>query len=72
MRFSLLDSLSLPGDPTKVNDDAFAFLETAAVVMDGATGLGESLLDGPSDAAWLARYGAARLMQRWAADEIRL
>jgi hypothetical protein len=66
MRFSLLDSLSLPGDPTKANDDAFAFLDTAAVVMDGATGLGESLLKGPSDAAWVARYGAARLMQNWA------
>lgn len=57
--------MSLPGHPTKANDDALAFLDTAAVVMDGATGLGESLLDGPSDAAWVATYGAARLMQNW-------
>src|SRR6202000_105896 len=31
-------------------------------VMDGATGLGESLMPGKSDAAWLAAVGAGRLM----------
>lgn len=30
--------------------------------MDGATGLGESLMPGDSDAAWLARFGTERLM----------
>ena len=62
MKLTLLDSLSLPGDPAKANDDAFGYREGAAVVLDGATGLGEKLLPGPSDASWLARFGANRLM----------
>src|SRR5271165_567107 len=62
MKFVLLDSLSLPGDPAKPNDDALAIDGASAVVMDGATGLGEPLLDGPSDAAWVARFGAEKLM----------
>jgi hypothetical protein len=60
--FEVIESLSLPGDPSKPNDDAFAHRAHAAVVMDGATGLGESLMPGPSDAAWVARFGANRLM----------
>ena len=62
MKLELVDSLSLPGNAEKANDDAFAYREGAAVVMDGATGLGERLMPGPSDAAWLARFGANRIM----------
>jgi hypothetical protein len=62
IRFELIDSLSLPGHADRPNDDAFAFAENAAVVLDGATGLGDPLMPGPSDAAWLARFGANRLM----------
>ncbi len=62
MTFQLLDSLSIPGDPGKPNEDAFAHDDNAAVLLDGATGLGEPLLPGPSDAAWLARFGVNRLM----------
>ncbi|HSM96882.1 MAG TPA: protein phosphatase 2C domain-containing protein [Rhizomicrobium sp.] len=58
----VLDSISIPGNPEKPNDDAFAHIDGAAVVMDGATGLGESLMPGKSDAAWLATFGARRLM----------
>jgi hypothetical protein len=58
----VLDSISVPGNPEKANDDAFAHIDGAAVVMDGATGLGESLMPGKSDAAWLATFGARRLM----------
>ena len=58
----ILDSLSLPGDAAKANDDAFGHVDGAAVVFDGATSLGESLLPGPSDAAWIAHFGARRLM----------
>jgi len=61
MNLELLDSLSLPGDGAKPNEDAFAHLETAALVLDGATPLGPSLLPGPSDAAWIAQFGARRL-----------
>jgi len=62
MPFEILDTLSLPGDPLKPNDDAFAHLENAAVVLDGATSLGDPLMPGESDAAWLAHFGARRLM----------
>ncbi|HEY0282957.1 MAG TPA: hypothetical protein VGC27_10085 [Rhizomicrobium sp.] len=62
MPFQLLDSLSLPSDPAKANEDAFAVEKSDAVVLDGTTGLGEMLLPGPSDAAWIAHFGARRLM----------
>lgn len=62
MKFELLDSLSLPSDPAKVNDDAFAHEGASAVVTDGATSLGEPLLPGKSDAAWVAHFGCERLM----------
>ncbi|HEY8950790.1 MAG TPA: hypothetical protein VIM56_18025 [Rhizomicrobium sp.] len=58
----VLDSISIPGNPEKPNDDAFAHIDKAAVVMDGATGLGDQLMPGKSDAAWLAAFGARRLM----------
>jgi serine/threonine protein phosphatase PrpC len=62
MTFQLLESLSLPGDPAKTNEDAFGQDERAAVVIDGATPLGDGLMPGPSDAAWIAQFGARRLM----------
>jgi len=62
MKLELVDSLSLAGNPEKANDDAFAYREGAAVVLDGATGLGERLMPGLSDAAWLSRFGANRIM----------
>jgi serine/threonine protein phosphatase PrpC len=61
MSLILLDQLSLPGDAAKPNEDAFAHLDHAALVLDGATPLGPSLLPGPSDAAWIAQFGARRL-----------
>jgi len=62
MTFQLLDQLSLPGDPAKPNEDFLAQGERAALVMDGATPLGDSLMPGPSDAAWIAQFGSRRLM----------
>ncbi|MBV9549992.1 MAG: protein phosphatase 2C family protein [Alphaproteobacteria bacterium] len=58
----LLDWLSLPGDPTKSNEDSFAHGANAALVMDGATMLDDPLMPGASDAAWIAQFGARRLM----------
>lgn len=58
----LVESLSLPGDPAKQNEDAFGGSACAAVVLDGATMLGEGLMPGPSDAAWIAQFGARRLI----------
>jgi hypothetical protein len=62
MMFEILDSLSLPGDPAKPNEDAFGHDAAAAVVLDGATPLGDGLMPGPSDAAWIAQFGARRLL----------
>jgi hypothetical protein len=62
MTFQLLESLSLPGGPAKTNEDAFGQDEHAAVVIDGATPLGDGLMPGPSDAAWIAQFGERRLM----------
>jgi hypothetical protein len=62
MPFEILDTISIPGDPFKPNDDAFGHAEAAAVVIDGATSLGDPLMPGDSDAAWLAHFGARRLM----------
>ncbi len=61
MKLDLVDSISLPGNPGKPNEDAFAYAGHMAVVFDGATGLGDNLMPGESDAAWLARFGARRL-----------
>jgi serine/threonine protein phosphatase PrpC len=61
MSFTLVEQLSLPGDAAKPNEDALACLIDAALVLDGATPLGPSLLPGPSDAAWIAQFGARRL-----------
>ncbi len=60
MSFIVRDQLSLPG--SQPNEDAFAHGENAALVMDGATPLGEGLMPGTSDAAWLAQFGSRRLM----------
>ena len=62
MALEFVDVLTLPGNPAKPNEDSFAHIENAAVVFDGATGLGEQLMPGESDAAWLSQFGARRLM----------
>ena len=62
MAFELLEALSLPGDPAKANEDSFGHEAGGAVVLDGATPLGGGLMPGPRDAAWIAQFGARRLL----------
>jgi hypothetical protein len=69
LTLELLDQLSLPGDPAKANEDAFGHGGNAAVVMDGATPLGDGLMPGPSDAAWIAQFGARRVLAHLRDDE---
>jgi Protein phosphatase 2C len=57
----IIDSISIAGDRTKVNDDTFGAAGNRVWVLDGATGLGGTFLPGHSDAAWLAR-NANRLL----------
>jgi serine/threonine protein phosphatase PrpC len=61
MRLELVESLSLPSAPDRPNEDSFAVSERVAAVFDGATGLGETLMPGRSDAQWIAQFGARRL-----------
>lgn len=61
MRLTLLDSLSLPGDPAKPNEDSFVHTARMAVVFDGATSLSERLMPGASDAQWIAQFAVRRL-----------
>jgi serine/threonine protein phosphatase PrpC len=60
MRLELIEFLSLPSDSAKPNEDSFAVGAHAAAVFDGATGLGERLMPGLSDAAWIAQFAARR------------
>ena len=62
MALELIESLSLPGDVAKPNEDAFGHDAAAAVVLDGATPLGDPLMPGNSDAAWIATFGARRIL----------
>ena len=62
MALELLEVLSLPGDPAKPNEDSHGQDGRAAVVLDGATPLGDGLMPGPSDAAWIAQFGVRRLL----------
>ncbi len=55
-------ALSLPGDPAKPNEDFHAQGDRCAMVLDGATPLGDPLMPGPSDAAWIAQFGGRRLL----------
>ena len=61
MKFATIEQFSIAGSPERVNEDALAEGPYFAVVIDGATTLGENLMPGPSDAQWLARFGARRL-----------
>ncbi len=51
----IIDAMSLAGNRAKVNDDTCGAAGHRIWVIDGATGLGEPLLPGQSDAAWVAR-----------------
>ena len=58
-QINLLDEISLPGSPERVNEDALGATGTIAFVLDGVTGLADTpLLAGKSDAAWVS--GLAR------------
>jgi len=68
MRFEILDSISLPGNPAKQNEDSFAAESAAVAVLDGATPVSDPLLPGKSDAAWLSQFGARRLLSHIKSD----
>jgi hypothetical protein len=59
---SFVEAVSLAGDRSKQNDDAFGFVGPRAWVLDGATDLDETpLMGGASDAAWIAHFANMHL-----------
>jgi hypothetical protein len=60
LHLELVESLSIPGDAARPNEDSFSHTGRAAAVFDGTTGLGELLMPGRSDAQWIAQFGARR------------
>ena len=66
-KISVIEGLSLPGSPSRENDDALGASGSVAFVLDGATGLGDTpLLPGTSDAAWVAHTARDLLVQHGA------
>lgn len=64
-QITVLEGLSLPGSPSRENDDALGATGAVAFVLDGATGLGDTpLMPGESDAAWVARAARDLLLER--------
>lgn len=61
MKFEFIDAVSVPGNPDRPNEDAFAHTDQMAVVFDGVTAITEPLMPGASDPAWLATFAARRL-----------
>ena len=55
-----------------VNEDAIGHHGNAAWVIDGATGIGPSILDAPSDAAWLAQTANRLLAEALAVRVVEL
>jgi len=58
---ALIEAVSAAGNPAKPNDDSHCWAGDVAAVFDGATGLGDNLIPGDSDAAWLARLAAEQI-----------
>lgn len=59
---TFVEAVSLAGDRSKQNDDAFGFAGARAWVLDGATDLDDApFMGGASDAAWIAHFANSRL-----------
>ena len=69
MRLEVLDSLSDAAKPGGENEDRIGWNDSAAFVIDGATGLGDPLIAPPqSDAAWIAEWSRERMAAELAPD----
>ncbi|MBB5321888.1 protein phosphatase 2C domain-containing protein [Marinobacter oulmenensis] len=70
MKLICLEKLSVPAEQKKVNEDELYFSESVAFVLDGATGLGEPLIQNEeSDASWFVRNLKSFLKSRITDDE---
>lgn len=66
---SIFDAVSLAGAPGRPNEDRWGQAAGRVWVIDGATGLGDRLLAGESDAAWVAQRANESFIRHAGIDE---
>lgn len=63
-QINVIDEISVPGSPERMNEDALGASGTIAFVLDGVTGLADTpLLAGKSDAAWVSAAARDLLLE---------
>jgi len=67
----VIEGLSLPGSPERVNEDALGAGKSVAFVLDGVTGLADTpVMPGKSDAAWASHAARDLLIAHEATTDI--
>jgi hypothetical protein len=70
-RIQVIEGLSLPGSPERVNEDALGAGKSVAFVLDGVTGLADTpVMPGKSDAAWASHAARDLLIAHEATTDI--
>lgn len=71
-RIQVIEGLSLPGSPERVNEDALGAGKSIAFVLDGVTGLADTpVMPGKSDAAWASHAARDLLVAHEATSDLR-
>lgn len=71
-RIQVIEGLSLPGSPERVNEDALGAGHSIAFVLDGVTGLADTpVMPGKSDAAWASHAARDLLIVHEATGDLR-
>lgn len=71
-RIQVIEGLSLPGSPERVNEDALGAGKAIAFVLDGVTGLADTpVMPGQSDAAWASHTARDLLVAHEATADLR-
>lgn len=71
-RIQVIEGLSLPGSPERVNEDALGAGKSIAFVLDGVTGLADTpVMPGKSDAAWASHAARDLLVAHEGTSDLR-
>lgn len=71
-RIQVIEGLSLPGSPERVNEDALGAGKSIAFVLDGVTALADTpVMPGKSDAAWASHVARDLLVAHEATSDLR-
>jgi hypothetical protein len=72
LRIQVIEGLSLPGSPERMNEDALGAGHSIAFVLDGVTGLADTpVMPGKSDAAWASHTARDLLIAHEATSDLR-